>query len=45
MGIEKVIVVKEMKELGFSIVFLNEVVKNGWLMFIEKEVYCDLFVN
>lgn len=45
LGTEKVIAVKEMKELGFSTALLNEAAKNGWLMFIEKEAYRDPFAN
>lgn len=45
LGTEKVTAVKEMKELGFSTVLLNEAAKNGWLTFIEKEAYRDPFAN
>ncbi|EGO8404066.1 primosomal protein N' [Enterococcus faecalis] len=45
LGTEKITAVKEMKELGFSTALLNEVAKNGWLTFIEKEAYRDPFAN
>ncbi|NSP57114.1 primosomal protein N' [Enterococcus faecalis] len=45
LGTEKITAVKEMKELGFSTALLNEAAKNGWLTFIEKEAYRDLFAN
>lgn len=44
-GLEKMITVKEMKELGFSTAVLNDGANRQWLTFIEAEAYRDPFAD